>query len=116
MKNELTYHACGDYLIPDIQLSYDTHVTLGKYGRLRRQFLQKNAPILYNDLILTERLFPHLQEFDEMAHQRLELIQKQLLEINPAPDKATNQMAWVQHMNGIKAQAEEFILTELIYN
>lgn len=34
---------------------------------------------------------------------RLELIQKQLLESNPAPDKATNQMAWAQHMNMVKA-------------
>ncbi len=115
MKNELTYHTCGDYLIPDIKFSCDTHVTLGKYGHLRRQFLQQNAPILYNDLILTERLFPHLQEIDETAHQRLELIQRELLQNDPAPDKATDQMAWVQHMNTIKAQAEEIIFAELIY-
>ncbi len=115
MKNKLTYHACGDYLIPDIQLSYDTHVTLGKYGRLRRQFLQQNAPILYSDLVLTEQLFPHLYEIDRTAHERLELIQGQLLASNPAPNKVINQMAWVQHMNMIKAQAEEMILSELIY-
>ncbi len=115
MKNELTYHACGDYLIPDIQLSCDTQLTLGKYGRLRRQFLQENAPILYSDLVLTERLFPHLYEIDRTAHERLGLIQGQLLASNPAPNKVTNQMAWVQHMNMIKAQAEEIIFTELIY-
>lgn len=76
MKNELPYHSCGDYMIPDIKLSFDTHVTLGKYGRLRRQFLQENAPILYDDLVLIEQLFPHLYAIDEIAHQRLELIQK----------------------------------------
>ena len=37
---------------------------------------------------------------------------KELLERNPAPDKEKNQMAWVQHMNSLKAQAEEMILTE----
>lgn len=115
MINELTYHACGDYLIPDIQHSYDTQHSLGKYGRLRRQFLQENAPILYSDLVLTEQLFPQLYAIDQTAHQRLELIQKQLLATNPAPDKAPNQMAWVRHMNMIKAQAEEVIFTELIY-
>ena len=36
------------------------------------------------------------------------------LKANPAPDKKLNQMAWVQHMNMLKAQAEEVILTELI--
>ena len=34
----------------------------------------------------------------------------------PAPDKESQQMAWVQHMNSLKAQAEELVLTELIYS
>ena len=38
------------------------------------------------------------------------------LKQNPAPDKAQNQMAWVQHMNSLKAQVEELVLTELIYS
>lgn len=37
-----------------------------------------------------------------------------LLAQNPAPDKATQQLAWVAHMNSLKAQAEEIILQELI--
>ncbi len=115
IKNELTYHAYGDYLILDIELSYDTQLTLGKYGRLRRQFLQENTPILYSNLVLTEQLFPHLYEIDWTAHERLELIQGQLLAIDPSPDKAANQMAWVHHTNMIKAQAEEIIFAELIY-
>ena len=39
---------------------------------------------------------------------------KELLEKNPAPDKKMHQMEWVQHMNALKAQAEEVILNELI--
>ena len=38
-----------------------------------------------------------------------------LLAKNPAPDKATQQLEWVAHMNSLKAQAEEIILQELIY-
>ena len=41
---------------------------------------------------------------------------EQLLKQNPAPDKESRQMAWVQHMNSLKAQAEELVLTELIYS
>ena len=41
---------------------------------------------------------------------------EELLKQNPEPDKKTNQMGWVQHMNMLKAQAEEVILTELINN
>ena len=55
-------------------------------------------------------------EIDETAHRRAEQIMAELLAAYPAPDKATQQMAWVQHMNSLKAQAEEIILDELIYN
>ena len=41
---------------------------------------------------------------------------EELLKQNPEPDKKTNQTGWVQHMNMLKAQAEEVILTELINN
>ena len=113
---ELNYTKNGDYLIPDIQLSVQEQKPLGKYGRMRRAFLQENNTLLLNDLILTEQLFPHLQEIDETAHRRVEQLMSQYLEKNPAPDKATNQMGWVQHMNSLKAQAEELVLTELIYS
>ncbi len=39
---------------------------------------------------------------------------EQLLKQYPAPDKESQQMAWVQHMNCLKAQAEDLVLTELI--
>ena len=67
-------------------------------------------------MILTGTLFPHLWEIDETAHRRVEQIMTELLEKNPAPDKSTQQLAWVQHMNMLKAQAEEIIVAELIYS
>ena len=35
---------------------------------------------------------------------------------NPAPDKMADGMAWTRHMNQIKAQAEELVIQEIIYN
>ena len=43
------------------------------------------------------------------------LLMDELLAKNPAPDKATQQLAWVVHMNSLKAQAEESVLRELVY-
>ena len=40
----------------------------------------------------------------------------ELLKRNPMPNKDIHQMAWVQHMNNLKAQAEEIVLAELIYS
>ncbi len=53
MAQNLTYTRCGDYLIPDIQLSHTSDKPLGKYGRMRRAFLAENNPILLDDMILT---------------------------------------------------------------
>ena len=115
MAQNFTYTQCGDYYIPDIKLSYTSTQALGKYGRMRRAFLAENNPILLDDMILTETLFPHLWEIDETAHRRVEQIMTELLEKNPAPDKSTQQLAWVQHMSSLKAQAEEIVNAELIF-
>ena len=61
-------------------------------------------------------LYPDLWEMEQTAENRMQQLMKELLERNPAPDKEKKQMAWVQHMNSMKAQAEEMILTELIYS
>ena len=116
MMSEMTYTQVGEVLIPDLKLEHPDTKPLGKYGRMRRAFLQENNTTLLSDLILTEQLFPHLQEIDETASRRVEQLMSEYLKQNPAPDKATDQMGWTQHMNSLKAQVEEMILTELIYS
>lgn len=78
-------------------------------------WLYVSFPLLLDDMILTETLFPHLWEIDETAHRRVEQIMTELLEKNPAPDKSTQQLAWVQHMSSLKTQAEEIVNAELIF-
>ena len=67
-------------------------------------------------MILSESLFPHLWEVQQTCEKRMDLLMAELLVKNPAPDKATQQFAWVAHMNVLKAQAEELVVSELIYN
>lgn len=113
--NELTYLQAGDYYIPDIKLQKVEEKELGKYGRMRRAFLQEQNPMLFDDLVLTEQLFPHLYEVQETAKARVERIMEGLLEKNPAPNKEDDAMAWIRHMNMLKAQAEEVVVREVIY-
>ena len=114
-ENGIHYTLHSDYYLPDLKLPDVESRTLGKYGRLHRQFLKEHKQVLYNELILSGKLFEHLYEIDAIANSRLDLLMEQYLEIEPAPDKRTNQMGWVQHMNRLKAQAEEVILNELVY-
>jgi len=116
MVQKLTYTQCGDYYIPDIRLAHTGTQTLGKYGRMRRAFLEQRRPMFFNDMVLTETLFPHLWEVQQTCEKRMDLLMSELLAKNPAPDKATQQLAWVAHMNSLKVQAEELVVSELIYN
>ena len=116
MNNNLTYIRYGVYYIPNLTLSDTEAKPLGKYGRMRKKYLQEHRPVLWNSMVLAETLYPHLREIDETANRRLEHLMSVLLTSAPAPDKEIRQMAWVQHMNALKAQAEEIIFTELIYD
>ena len=115
MSSNLSYTQTGDYLLPNLTLPQQEKA-LGKYGRLRRTYLMKHRPVLYNSMLLSGTLHPHLMEVEQTAESRMQQTMAQLLKQNPAPDKEQNQMAWVQHMNSLRAQAEELVLNELIYS
>ena len=76
------------------------------------------VPILFNELVLSDKLFEHRAEIDEAARNRMELIVRSLAEQNGVTEqlKAENQMEWVRQMNACKAQAEEIVKAELIYD
>ena len=118
MENNLTYIQNGDYLIPDLSLSELPEKPLGKYGRMRKAYLKEHRPLIYNQLLLTEKLYPHLIEIDETAQSRLEQMMPQLAKDAGATEqlKASDPMRWVGLMNTCKAQAEEILMTELIHS
>ena len=114
-SRNVTYSTVGDYQLPNLTLN-QPRKPLGKYGRLRRTYLKEHRPVLYNTMLLNGSLYPHLMEVEQTAESRMQQMMNELLKANAAPDKAQNQLMWVQHMNSLKAQAEELVLTELIYS
>ena len=114
-SRNVTYSTVGDYQLPNLTLN-QPRKSLGKYGRMRLSFLRQQRPVLYNTMLLNGSLYPHLMEVEQTAENRMQQTMTQLLKQNPAPDKEQSQMAWVQHMNSLKAQTEELVLTELIYS
>ena len=83
-----------------------------------KAYLEMHRPILFNELVLSDKLFEHCAEIDEAARNRMELIVRSLAERNGVTEqlKAENQMEWVRQMNACKAQAEEVVKAELIYD
>ena len=115
--NRLTYKHIGDYDIPDLRLEAQPSKPIGKYGRMRRQYLREHRPILYNRLLLRGKLYQHLHEIDKAANARLDVLMPRLITAAGITEelKAVDQMKWVGLMNTYKARAEEMILSELIY-
>ena len=115
---KLSYQQSGDYLIPNITTSVQETTTLGKYGRMRKTYLREHRPVLYNHLVLNGSLNAHLLEIDQPAQARLDEMMIELTVANGVTEKlkATNPMRWVGLMNSLKAQAEEVILTELVFS
>ena len=116
--SEMTYRQTGDYQIPNLQLENEGEKPLGKYGRMRKNYLKEHRPVLWNSLLLSEKLYPHLREIDETANRRLEQMMPELMKSAGVTEalKASDPMKWVGLMNTLKAQAEETILTELVFS
>ena len=113
----LTYIRTGDYLIPNLTLPETPAHPLGKYARMRERYLKEHHPAVYNVLLLSGKLLLHLQEIDAAARQRLDVFMPQLMQSANVSEelKAADPLRWVGLMNTLKAQAEEMILTELVY-
>lgn len=120
MKNKITengimYKLVGDYYIPALEVT-DEERSIGKYGRMYRDYLKEHNPMMFNDLPLTGRLWSYLADLNEQAQSRLQLIIKQMQEAENVTDelKARDQMAWVRAMNSILNRAEEIVVREMI--
>ena len=115
-ENKLGYLKVGDYFIPDLKLPKENR-SIGKYGRIHRDYLQEHNPIRFDDLVLEGKLWTYLADLNEQAQDRLRLIIGQMQEVESVNDelKENNQMAWVQAMNSIHNRAEEIVLHELVY-
>jgi hypothetical protein len=90
--DKISYALIGDYYLPCLALSEPPDAaTIGRYGMLHKEYLREHRPILYSQLLLSERLFPICREVDKAAAHRMEII-------------------------GNTEIAHEIILSELVYN
>ena len=115
-KNGLSYTLYGDYYLPDLVLNEEEPI-YGKYGMLRKQFLKEHRSTKYQYLLLTGKLTEHLNQIDQEARERVEMLMEQMAEKQGVTEelKLRNQMKWVGLMNNIKTRAEEIVLKNLVY-
>ena len=116
-QNGGAYTRVGDVLLPDLSFGESEQRPIGKYGRMRRRFLKEQHPVIFSELLLSGKLYPHLREIDEACEGRIELLVLQMAKREGVTEalKASDQMAWVARMNSIRSRAEEIVLYELVY-
>lgn len=116
VRTEIHYAQVGEYQLPLLILSQtDSREPLGKYARMHLTYLKNQRPVLYNQMLLNGTLWPHLQEVQRAASEQVERTIAALADKFPAPDKERSQLLWVAHMNELKAQAEEVVVREIVY-
>ena len=99
-------------------LPTEPEIQLGRYAQMHRDYLEKHKRVTYLNLLTSGELNAHLHQTEQAALQRLELLTKQLAKEQGVTEELKEKapMQWVQAMNNIRSQAEEVILTELIYS
>ncbi len=117
MNKKITYHKEGDYLIPDLYLPKQPDGHIGKYGRLRLNYLKIFDITFYTELLISGTLSQHLLDIDSDASNKVNLLIKGFAENENVNEllKEHHQMEWVQAMNSFKNRAEEIVLNEIIY-
>ena len=115
---EITYHWEGDYLIPDLKLSDTIEYQIGKYGRMRKRFLEENHRGIYSYMLLSETLWKHLAEIDEECNEMMDRLVRQMAKNEGVTEqlKSDDWLLWIQKTNSIRSRAEEIVLHDLIYS
>lgn len=118
-ENEITYRKEGDYYIPNLIVPKDEYpdYCIGKYGRLRLNYLKEHKKAEYTIMLMNGTLRKHIVQIDIDAKNRVENIVNSLKSQSDLTEemKNTNQLYWVGMMNNFRNEAEEIVLKELIY-
>ena len=113
---KLEYIRSGDYYIPNLTIQKEKR-SIGKWGRMHREFLREHHPIQFSQMVLSDTLFTYLADLNEQTQQRMEILIAQMQAAEGVTEalKAADPMAWAQRMSNIQARAEEIVREELIF-
>ena len=92
-ENGIYYVLVGDYYVPELSLPNETR-SIGRWGRLHREYLRMTNPCVFNDLILTGKLWTYLADLNEQAENRLSLIIQQMKEREALPNSSRKRIKW----------------------
>jgi hypothetical protein len=113
-----TYTPVNGVLLPDLVLEAPPPGPLGKFGRMRKRYLEQRRDGTFTALVLSGKLTEHLLEIDRAAREQLEATVSHLAAAEGVTEslKVRDQMEWLRRMNSIRNRAEEIVISEIIYS
>ena len=118
-RNSISYRRVGDYLIPNLILPHEeTSVTLGKWGMMYKNYLEKHNKVLFNSLLLQGKLYQHCAEVEAQVKDMFDTLVEQMKQADGVSEqlKEVNQMEWVYRMQNIESRTTEIVNNEIISN
>lgn len=113
---DTSYRWSGAYLLPALLLE-ESGEAYGKYGMLRKSYLQEHRKGTYIKLLTQGKLTAYLAGIDRTARTQIEqTIETMKAQAGVTEElKARDPMEWAGRMNTLKHQAEDVVYQELIY-
>jgi len=89
-KFEFEYTEIDGLLYPNIEIDGKAELdNLGKYGRLRLNYLHEHKPGMYRELLLTGKLLEHCMSIERVAFEMAERIRADYLKEHPMSEDDT---------------------------
>lgn len=117
-ENGIGYTLGADGLYyPDLELTERTHYEIGRYGRMRWEYLKTHRRGEYIKLLMEGKLNEYLHDVDEECYEGMELLVEQMKVGTGITEelKASDQLKWVGLMNNTRSAAEEIVVKEIVY-
>ena len=114
---ELTYTEKDGLLFPNLELDEQPEGSIGRYGRMRKRYLEQRRDGTFTALVLSGKLTEHLLEIDQAARDQMTTLTRQLAAAEGVTEslKTSDQLEWLRRMNSILARAEEIVIREVVY-
>ena len=117
-KNSIQYRRVGDYLIPNLIIPpEEAAVTLGKWGMMHKNYLEKHKRVFFSLLLGQGKLYQHCAEVENQARDMYDTLIEQMKEAEGVTEelKDQDQLEWVQRIGNIQQRAREIVCDNLIY-
>lgn len=117
-KSTIQYRHVGDFLIPNLIIPpEEAAVTLGKWGMMHKNYLEKHKKVIFSLLLGQGKLYQHCAEVEKQTRDMFDTLVEQMKQTESVTEqlKEDNQMEWVRKMGNIQQRAEEIVINELIY-